>query len=164
MDIRAMQNYLAVTREGTISAAAQALRVSQPALSRQMKDLEEELGVTLFERGKRRITLTEEGLILRKRAEEMIRLMQRTETEISQVRDRVTGDVRIGAGESHAFHHLSRSAGLLRKQYPGIRFHIISGDTMDLMDQLDSGLIDFALIFSDFDSGLYHYAQGKPAG
>ena len=91
MDIRVMEYYLAVVREGNISAAAQALHVSQPALSRQMRDLEEELGVTLFERGSRRIHLTEEGMILRRRAEEMTRLMQITEGEISQAHRNLSG-------------------------------------------------------------------------
>lgn len=156
MDIRLMQYYLAVVREGTISAAAEALHVSQPALSRQMKDLEEELGVTLFQRGSRRITLTEEGMILRKRAEEMLRLMQLTEAELTQARDSVTGEIHIGAGESHAFHFLSRAAGQLMQEHPGIRFHVVSGDTADLMDQLNNGLLDLALIFSEFDRSLYH--------
>ena len=156
MDIRLMQYYLAVVREGNISAATEALHVSQPALSRQMKDLEEELGVTLFRRGSRRITLTEEGMILRKRAEEMLRLMQLTEAELTQARDTVTGEIHIGAGESHAFHFLSRAAGQLMQEHPGIRFHVVSGDTADLMDQLGNGLLDFALIFSEFDHALYH--------
>ena len=78
MDIRIMEYFLAITREGNISSAAEALHVSQPALSRQIRDLEEELGVTLFERGSRRIRLTEEGMILKRRAEEMVRLMQIT--------------------------------------------------------------------------------------
>ena len=156
MYIRLMQYYLAVVREGNISAAAEALHVSQPALSRQMKDLEEELGVTLFQRGSRRITLTEEGMILRKRAEEMLRLMQLTEAELTQARDTVTGEIHIGAGESHAFHFLSRAAGQLMREHPGVRVHVVSGDTADLMDQLNNGLLDFALIFSEFDRSLYH--------
>ena len=156
MDIRLMQYYLAVVREGNISAAAEALHVSQPALSRQMKDLEEELGVTLFQRGSRRITLTEEGMILRKRAEEMLRLMQLTEAELTQARDTVTGEIHIGAGESHAFHFLSCAAGQLMQEHPGVRVHVVSGDTEDLMDQLNNGLLDFALIFSEFDRSLYH--------
>ena len=156
MDFRIMQYYLAVTREGNISAAADALHVSQPALSRQMKDLEKELGVTLFERGQRRITLTEEGMVLRKRAEEMIQLMELTEAEISHVKNNIAGDVRIGAGESQVFHYISRTAGRIRENYPDIRFHIASGDTRDLMEELDNGLIDFALIFGDYDRSLYH--------
>ena len=159
MDIRTMQYYLAVVREGTISAAAQSLHVAQPSLSRQMKELEEELGVSLFERGNRKITLTEEGMVLRRRAEEMVRLMEMTREEISQVKNNISGTVRIGAGESISFHYLSRAATDLSSQYPDIRFHITSGDTKDLMDELDNGLIDFAVIFSDVDHSLYQSVQ-----
>ncbi len=155
MDIRTMQYYLAVVREGTISAAAQALHVAQPSLSRQMKELEDELGASLFVRGNRKITLTEEGMVLRKRAEEIVRLMQMTEEEISQVKNHISGSVRIGAGESWAFHYLSRAAAGLAKEHPDIRFHITSGDTQDLMDELNNGLIDFAVIFTDVDHMLY---------
>ena len=155
MDIRTMQYYLAVVREGTISAAANALHVAQPSLSRQMKDLEEELGAPLFVRGNRKITLTEEGMVLRKRAEEMVRLMQMTEDEISQIRNHISGSVRIGAGESWSFHYLSRAAAAIAEEHPDIRFHITSGDTRDLMDELNNGLIDFAVIFTDVDHMLY---------
>lgn len=150
-----MQYYLAVVREGTISAAAQALHVAQPSLSRQIKELEEELGATLFVRGNRKIALTEEGMILRKRAEEMVRLMQMTEEEISQIKNHVSGSVRIGAGESRSFHYLSRIAAGLAEEHPDIRFHITSDDTQDLMDELNNGLIDFAVIFTDVDHMLY---------
>lgn len=155
MDIQTMQYYLAVVREGTISAAAQTLHVAQPSLSRQMKELEEELGVTLFERGNRRITLTEEGMVLRKRAQEMVALMQLTKEEVSTIRNHISGTVRIGAGESVSFHYLSRAAASLAKEYPDIRFHITSGDTQDLIDELNNGLIDFALIFTEVDHTLY---------
>ena len=155
MDIRTMQYYLAVVREGTISAAAQALHVAQPSLSRQMKELEEELGVSLFVRGNRKITLTEEGMVLRKRAEEMVRLMQMTEEEISQIKNHISGSVRIGAGESWSFHYLSRAAASIAAEHPDIRFHITSGDTQDLMDELNNGLIDFAVIFTSVNHTLY---------
>lgn len=155
MDIRTMQYYLAVVREGTISAAADTLHVAQPSLSRRMKELEEELGAPLFVRGNRQITLTEEGMVLRRRAEEMVQLMQMTEDEISQVKNNISGTVRIGAGESVSFHYLSRTASLLSKEHPDIRFQITSGDTQDLMDQLNNGLIDFAVIFTDVDHSLY---------
>lgn len=144
-----------MVREGNISAAAEALHVSQPALSRQIKDLEEELGVVLFERGSRRIKLTKEGMILRRRAEEMVRLLQITESEISQAHSSLAGEVHIGAGESLAFHHLSRIAGEIHREHPDIRFMITSGDTADLLDQLDNGLIDVALIFTDYDHSQY---------
>ena len=155
MDIRIMEYFLAITREGNISAAAEALHVSQPALSRQIKDLEEELGVTLFERGSRKIRLTEEGMILRRRAEEMVRLMQITEGEIRQSHNAISGEIHIGAGESLSFHHLSEIAGKIHKSYPDIRFYITSGDTADLIEQLNTGLIDIALIFTDYDHSLY---------
>ena len=151
MDIRTMQYYLAVIREGTISAAAESLHVAQPSLSRQMKDLEEELGVTLFERGNRKITLTEEGQVLRRRAEELVRLMQLTQEEIAQVKHRLTGSIRIGAGESQAFRYFAETATALLREHPDVHLHITSGDTQDLMDELDNGLIDFALIFTEFD-------------
>ena len=154
MDIRVMQYYLTVTREGSISAAAESLHISQPSLSRQMKDLEEELGAVLFERG-HRITLTQEGIILRKRAEEMLRLMQLTTTEISQVKQNIAGDIHIGAGESHLFHYISQAIAALRGRYPDVHAHITSGDTIDLIEQLDNGLLDFALVFTDYDNTLY---------
>ena len=159
MDIRTMEYYLAVVREGTISQAAEALHVAQPSLSRQMKELEAELNTSLFIRGNRRITLTEEGMILRKRAEEMVRLMQMTEEEISQVKNNVTGSIRIGAGESHAFHYLSLTASEISRDYPDINFHITSGDTKDLIEELNNGLIDFAVIFTDADPSLYQIVE-----
>lgn len=155
MDIRSMQYYLAVVREGTISGAAEVLHVAQPSLSRQMKDLEEELGISLFERGNRKITLTEEGMVLRRRAEEMVRLMQMTKEEISQIKNHISGTVRIGAGESCSFHYLSRTASLITQEHPDIRFQVTSGDTQDLMDELNNGLIDFAVIYTDVDHALY---------
>lgn len=117
---------------------------------------EEELGATLFVRGNRRITLTEEGMVLRKRADEMLRLLQLTENEIAQVKANVSGSVSLGAGESLSFHYLSRAAAALAEMHPEIRFHISSGDTRDLIDELNNGLIDFAVIFTDVDHALYH--------
>lgn len=161
MDIRTMKYFLAIVREGTISGAAQALHVAQPSLSRQMKDLEDELGASLFIRGNRKIVLTEEGMVLRRRAEEMVRLLQMTEDEISQMKNKVSGTIRIGAGESSTFHILSKTASALAKEHPDILFQITSGDTEDLMDQLNNGLIDFALIFTEADRTLY---QSIPLG
>ncbi len=157
MEFRVLQYFLAVTREGNISAAAQSLNLSQPSLSRQLHDLEEELGVTLFIRGKRRIELTEEGLILRKRASEMMQLVELTESEISEVKNNISGSLNIGAGESYSMHRITRVFYHLKTEYPNIRLNIFSGDTEDLMDKLDRGLLDFALIFTDFDRESYHH-------
>lgn len=157
MEFRVLQYFLAVTREGNISAAAQSLHLSQPSLSRQLRDLEEELGVMLFTRGKRRIELTEEGLILRKRASEMMQLVELTESEISEVKNEIAGSLSIGAGESRSMREITAVFKGLKDDYPNIRLNIVSGDTEDLKDRLDRGLLDFALIFTDFDKEVYHH-------
>ena len=157
MEFRVLQYFLAVTREGNISEAAQSLHLSQPSLSRQLKELEEELGVTLFLRGRRRIELTEEGLILRKRASEMMQLMELTESEISEVKNDISGTLSIGAGESRSMRRVTAVFKHLKDEYPNIRLNVVSGDTEDLQDRLDRGLLDFALIFTDFDKEAYHY-------
>lgn len=113
MEIRELRYFLAVAEEGTISAAAQALHVAQPSLSRQMKDLEDSLGKTLFVRGNRRITLTEEGMILRKRTAEMLRLMEKTEQEITSSGRKLAGDIYIEAAETDAMRSMSSRARLL---------------------------------------------------
>ena len=157
MEFRVLQYFLAVTREGNISAAAHSLNLSQPSLSRQLRDLEEELGVTLFIRGKKRIELTEEGLILRKRASEMMQLVELTESEISEVKNSISGSLNIGAGESYSMHRITRVFYQLQAEYQNIRLNVFSGDTEDLKDKLDRGLLDFALIFTDSDRELYHH-------
>ena len=157
MEFRVLQYFLAVTREGNISAAAQSLHLSQPSLSRQLRDLEEELGVTLFIRGKRRIELTEEGLILRKRASEMMQLVELTESEIFEVGNHIAGSLNIGAGESRSMRKITAIFKELKDDYPDIRLNLVSGDTEDLQDRLDRGLLDFALIFTDFDKEMYHH-------
>ena len=157
MEFRVLQYFLAVTREGNISAAAQSLNLSQPSLSRQLKDLEDELGARLFIRGNRRIELTEEGLILRKRAGEIMQLVELTESEISEVKNNISGTLSIGAGESLSMHRITGVFRRLKENYPDIRLNVVSGDTEDLQDRLDRGLLDFALIFTDFDRNAYHH-------
>ena len=157
MEFRVLQYFLAVTREGNISAAAQSLNLSQPSLSRQLKDLEEELGAKLFIRGNRRIELTEEGLILRKRAGEIMQLVELTESEISEIKNNISGTLSIGAGESLSMHRITEVFRRLKENYPDIRLNVVSGDTEDLQDRLDRGLLDFALIFTDFDRNAYHH-------
>lgn len=157
MEFRVLQYFLAVTREGNISAAAQSLNLSQPSLSRQLKDLEDELGARLFIRGNRHIELTEEGLILRKRAGEIMQLVELTESEISEVKNNISGTLSIGAGESLSMHRITGVFRRLKENYPDIRLNVVSGDTEDLQDRLDRGLLDFALIFTDFDRNAYHH-------
>ena len=150
MEFRVLQYFLAVTREGNISAAAQSLNLSQPSLSRQLKDLEDELGARLFIRGNRH-------LILRKRAGEIMQLVELTESEISEVKNNISGTLSIGAGESLSMHRITEVFRRLKENYPDIRLNVVSGDTEDLQDRLDRGLLDFALIFTDFDRNAYHH-------
>ena len=146
MDIRVLRYFLAVAREESISGAAESLNLSQPTLSRQLMDLEEELGKSLFVRGSRRITLTEHGVLLRKRASEIIDLVEKTTHELTAAEEVITGDIYIGAGETEAVHFLTRAARQMQKQHPQVHFHISSGDTADVVGQLDQGLIDFGLL------------------
>ena len=157
MELRVLQYFLAVTREQSISGAAEALHLSQPTLSRQLKDMEDELGKQLLIRGNRKITLTDEGMILRKRAEEIMELVRKTEQEIILTDDIITGEIHIGSGETEGVHYLTQAARLLQKEYPGIRYHISSGDTVDVSEQLDKGLLDFGLLFDPIDKSRYDY-------
>lgn len=155
MEFRVLQYFLAVTREQSISAAAKSLHLSQPTLSRQLKELEQELGKPLFLRSNRKITLTEEGILLRKRAEEITQLMQLTQNEIKLSDETIAGDIRVGAGETEGVRTLIKAAQSLRQQYPLIHFHIVSGDKSSVLDELNHGLIDFALLFGDTDTTRY---------
>lgn len=159
MELRVLQYFLAVAREQNVSRAAESLHLSQPTLSRQLRDMEEELGKQLFIRGSRQITLTDEGMILRKRAEEIIDLVKKTEKEIALSDNSISGDVYIGAGETEGVRFLTEAARLLQPDYPDIRYHIASGDTTDVTDDLDKGLIDFGLLFEPVDKSRYNYLR-----
>ena len=110
MDLRVLRYFIAVAREESISGAAESLHLSQPTLSRQLMDLEEELGKSLFIRGSRRITLTEHGRLLRKRASEILELVDKTVGELTATDDSIAGDIYIGAGETEGVHFLTRTA------------------------------------------------------
>lgn len=158
MELRTLHYFLAVAREQSISAAAESLHLSQPALSTQLKALESELGKQLLIRGtkgSRKVVLTEEGMILRKRAEEILSLVQKTEEEITRPDETIVGDVVIGAGETDTVRLLAKAAQELKKQYPGIHYHISSGNAEYVLEYLDKGLIDFGLLFREPDSRKY---------
>ena len=159
MEIRVLKYFLAVAREQNISAAAESLFLSQPTLSRQLKELEEELGKQLFIRGSRKITLTEEGLLLRKRAEEIVELLDKTEKELSNSDKQVSGEIYIGAGETDGLRLIAKAAKELQEQYPQITYRIISGDAVDITERLDKGLIDFALLLEPVDISKYNYLK-----
>lgn len=158
MDLRVLQYFLAVAREQSISAAAKSLHLSQPTLSTQLKALEEELGKQLLVRGtkgSRKVTLTEEGMILRKRAQEILELVRMTESEISLSDDAVAGDVYIGMGESDMIRLFARTAKGLQERYPDIHYHILSGNAAFVQEYLERGLIDFGVIYSPVDTSVY---------
>lgn len=158
MEIRALENFLAVAREQNITAAAESLHISQPALSTQLKSMETELGKQLLIRGvkgSRKVILTEEGMILRKRAEEILLLMRRTEEEIAGSNETIAGNVFIGTGETEIVRLFARIAKKLQQKYPDIRYHISSGNAEHVLEYLDKGLIDFGLLFTEIDTQKY---------
>lgn len=155
MDVRVLEYFLAVAREQTISGAAEVLHMTQPPLSKQLKELEEELGKQLFIRGKRKITLTREGMLLRKRAEEILSLMEKTKGEISSSDASVSGDIYIGGGETEGMRHIAKTVLELQHQYPDVHFHFFSGDGYDVSERLDRGLIDFGTLIEPIDLSKY---------
>ena len=159
MDLRVLTYFLAIAREQSIVHAAESLHLSQPTLSTQIKNLEEELGKQLFirgTRGTRKVTLTEEGMILKKRAEEILDLVSRTEQEITMNDDILVGDIYIGTGETDGIRLIAKAAHLLQNKSPGIHYHIFSGNADFVFEHLDKGLIDFGLIFGDLDLTKYN--------
>ncbi len=155
MELRVLHYFLAVTREKSISGAAEALHLSQPTLSRQLKEIETELGKQLVVRSNRTIPLTEEGLLLRKRAEEILALVSRTKDEISLSDEVVAGDIHIGAGESEGIRFLAKAAKALQDEYPLVHFHNVSADRATVTEDLDKGLLDFGILFGEIDTSKY---------
>ena len=161
MELKDLRNFLAVAREKTISGAAESIYLSQPTLSRQMQELEEELGKKLFIRGNRRITLTEEGIFLRNRAEEVLALVARTEAEFLSSDTRISGEIHIGGAETEAIRILGRIMKDLHAAYPAIRYRITSSSTESTIEQLDNGLLDFALLLDPADVSQYDFMRLK---
>ena len=161
MDIRILRYFLAVVREESISGAAESLHLTQPTLSRQLMDLEEELGVKLLNRGKknRRVTLTEEGMLLRRRAEEIVALADKTMEEFNTSNEVVSGDIYIGGGETNAMRLIARIGKKLQTDYPLIRYHLYSGNADDVAERLDKGLLDFGLFIGATNMERYNYLR-----
>lgn len=157
MDIRSLRYFLAVAEEGSILKGAKRLNMTQPPLSRAMKELEEEVGKPLFARGKK-ITLTEEGKLLRTRAEELIDLFEKTEAEIKSSENE-GGEIYIGAGETPQIEMLAKAASFLQKECPKIRYRLYSGDAEHIEERLDKGLLDFGLLIGKEDMSKYDYIR-----
>lgn len=156
MELKNLTTFLAVAKKETISAAAKHLHLSQPSLSRQLMELEKELGVTLFTRGNRKITLTEDGLLFRKRAEEIVELLEKTRSEFLSPRDTIAGNVSIGAGETYVIQLLGAIIKEIQAEYPNIKFHFYSGNADEVKERLDKGLLDFGVVISPADVKKYH--------
>lgn len=157
MEIRVLRYFLAIAREGSITNAANFLHVTQPTLSRQIRDLEEELGQKLFTRSSHHMTLTAEGIILRKRAEEIVSMVDKTEAEFNSMENVVSGDIYIGGGETDAMKLVAQIACELRMNYPGIHYHLYSGNSEDVTERLDKGLLDFGILIQPADISKYDY-------
>lgn len=159
VELRHLRYFLMVAREGTISGAAAALHVSQPSLSRQMQELERDLGVRLFDRGSRRVTLTEPGMRLRRRAEEIVDLVGRTEDEFRLTADTLAGEVRVGGGETPAMGLLADVIAGFVDAYPLASFSLFSGNAESVSERLDSGRIDFGVFVGHADLSRYEFLQ-----
>lgn len=156
MELRALQYFLAIAREESISRAAESLHLSQPTLSRQLKDMEKELGKQLVIRGSHSVTLTEEGMILRKRAEEIMELVRRTENEIALADEDVAGDVCFGVAETDGIRLIAKVIETMKQDHPQVKYHFSSGNAVFVREQLDKGLVDFGLIYGQVDRTRYH--------
>ena len=157
MEIRVLRYFLAIAREGSITNAANFLHVTQPTLSRQIKDLEDELGKKLFVRGSHNMSLTREGIIFYKRAEKIISMVDKTEAEFKTMEDSIAGDIYIGGGETEAIKLIAEVISELRENYPNIHYHLYSGNAFDVTERIDCGLLDFGILIQPADISKYDY-------
>lgn len=146
MEIRILRYFLAVAREENMTRAAEMLHVTQPTLSKALKSLENELGKKLFTRHSFSIALTEEGALLRDRAEDLVTMADKIEKEFLSLDDLTGGDLYFGLAESYQIRYIARELRVLKQRYPGLKYHITSGDTEQVTERLDKGLLDFAVI------------------
>lgn len=159
MELRTLSYFLAVAREQNMTEAANVLHVTQPTLSRQIADLEDELGKKLFTRTSRSTILTEDGMHLRQRAEEILALVNQTEDELKNDTIDLSGCIRIGAGETHAMHILADLFADLHGRYPRLTVELFTGNADAVEEKLAHGLIDFALMIEPFNTEHYHFIR-----
>ena len=157
MEIRVLRYFLEIAREENMTRAAEHLHISQPSLSKEIKKLEEELGHTLFKRGNKSMHLTDEGMLLRKRAEDIIDMVDKTADEFSTLDSITGGEIRIGCAESIQIKYLAQAVKSFKEQYPDFIFHIFSGDTEPVAERLDRGLLDLAVIVEPPNLSKYNY-------
>lgn len=159
MELRVLKYFLAVAREENITRAAALLHLTQPTLSRQLMQLEEELGVQLFHRSRYHIVLTDEGMLLRRRAQELVDLAEKTEREFACRETELMGEISIGAGETRSMSFLSRAMVSFRTLYPKVTFRIFSANADDVKERLDMGILDMGLLTEPVDVGKYAFCR-----
>ena len=159
MDIRILNYFLMVARESNITKAAALLHVTQPTLSRQLQQLEEELGVKLFERSNHRIILTEDGMLLQRRAEEIVSLANKTKREFLRYYEQLAGEISIGSGELRSFSYLSGLLASFREKYPAVRIDVHSGNADNIKERIEKGLLDIGLLLEPVDIDKYEFVR-----
>ena len=159
MEIRTLRYFLAVAREENMSRAAEILHVTQPTLSKQLKSLEEELGKKLFTRHSFSIKLTDEGILLRNRAEDLVSMADKIEQEFVSLDDISGGDLYLGLAESYQLRFLARAIKTFKENYPNLHYHITSGDTEQLSEKVEKGLLDFVVLVEQPDTRKYEYIE-----
>jgi DNA-binding transcriptional LysR family regulator len=152
MEIKTLRYFLAIAREENMTRAAAFLHVTQPTLSKQMKSLEDELGKKLFTRHSFSIRLTDEGILLKNRAEDLVSLANKIEQEFISLDDITGGDLYLGLAESCQLKYLAQVIKEFKRRYPNLHYHITSGDTEQIADKLDNGLLDF-LVLAEYPDG-----------
>ena len=159
MELRVLRYFFFSSREENITKAAKLLHITQPTLSRQLMQLEEELGVKLFHRGKYHIVLTEEGMLLRRRAQEMIELEEKTKREFSKEEAELAGEIAIGCGETRNMTFLSQKMAQFRQEHPLIRYDVYSAIADDIKERMEKGILDLALLMEPVDIAKYEFVR-----
>lgn len=162
MELRTLRYFLTTAAEGNITRAADVLHVTQPTLSRQLMDLEKELGTTLVIRGKRGIVLTDEGLFFRQRAEEIVELADRLEQRFAEKSDIVTGIINIGASEAIGSRMMAKLIYSFSEKYPLVQFNLYNEMADNIKDRLDKGLVEIGLLLEPVDVQKYEYLRLSP--
>ena len=159
MELRVLRYFLTVAQEENITRAAEALHMTQPTLSRQLSQLEEELGARLFERGARRITLTDAGLLLRRRAQELLALAGKTERELAAQGAPLAGEISLGCGVLESVRVLARLMGGFSALNPGVSFELFTGTADEIRERMDRGLTDVGLLLEPVSMDSYEFIR-----
>lgn len=159
MELRVLKYFLMIAREENITHAAQLLHVTQPTLSRQIQDLEEELGVKLFERRNHRIVLTQDGLLLRRRAQEIVELAERTRRDFARRDEELGGEIAIGSGETRSMSALGEALSSFRERHPRVRYRLYSGNADDIKERIENGTLDLGLLVEPVDIARHDFLR-----